>query len=351
VILSGQRVPGASYVGGATPTVILNGLDLGTWVHELVHIEMRTRLGDAHVPDWFEEGLAFAWGQTLNVCSKDPPHGIDDLRRLDRVWGAYLDTRIQDERSLVSDHSVYCQAGAEVDAWLKKNGRDALFALLEAVRKGGRFDDVYGPMLTQQPRPASTEMSLSRATTGAIELEGRDDSFVQTFGSPHLGAKDKPLSLSLWVKPHVAGGTLAHVSWNADGTGWCVPFLGFGREDKLVAQLLHGNGPERSEFAVATAPKVVPPGVWTHLAMTWRPEGTLRLYVNGARSAETPAPAFAAAGGGAFYVTWGSPSTRGRGCWGGAITPGGFRGSIAKMSVVDRELSAEDVARLAQDKP
>ena len=116
--------------------------------------------------------------------------------------------------------------------------------------------------------------------------------------------------------------------------------------------MLHGSGPDASEFWVA-ASKAPPLGVWSHVAMTWAPGASNRLYVNGAEVAKVAAPTFSAAGPGTrLLVTWGSSGTNGASyCWSGAIVQGDFNGSVRGKTVMSKELTAAEVAALAKARP
>ena len=179
--------------------------------------------------------------------------------------------------------AAYRQAGSELDAWLHRYGRAGLLALIGSVKQGISFQVAYGPMLTQTSAAIAADdktfdhtTTLSHATTAAITLTGATDSFARTGGYTDLADADKPFSIAMWVKPAKSQGTLAHVSSNADGTGWCIPFLGF----------------EKNE--------------WAFVVMTWKPHGSNRLYVNGVKVAETAGDTYRGRGDGSMFVTWGS---------------------------------------------
>ena len=48
---------------------------------------------------------------------------------------------------------TYCQARAEVDAWVRRGGVASLLALLDALRDSYAFYELYGPMLTNPVSP------------------------------------------------------------------------------------------------------------------------------------------------------------------------------------------------------
>jgi hypothetical protein len=337
-------VPGAQYVAGDGYTVVIVHAEGGaqeSLTHEMVHVEMLFHTRHEFVPQWFNEGAAtfFAGG---HGCDRSAGRGIDDLRRLDEssAWAEYTN-----HRDLISQ--TYCQARAEFDAWLSRFGRERFLKLLDDVRDGAPFYDVYGPMLTQDP-VASRQVLLSRAV---VTLDGTPDSDVVTPGIEALADGHRAFSLALWIKPVENSGVLAHVSHSPDGAGWCNPFLGFNSSHQLVSQVVHGHSPELSSFSVAIDPMALPLEKWTHVAMTWSPGSFNRLYVNGKEVAKAEARWFSASNSGPMYVTWGSSNIGGWNCWQGAISPGGFKGSIAQMRVYPSELSATEVAALAAKSP
>ena len=111
--------------------------------HEFSHVEVATRTGGKHVPAWFDEGLAtYIAGEP--ICTNVTGKGIDDLRKLDLEtdWVAY--TGPEDVF-----FKTYCQARAEVAAWIGKRGNAGVVQLLDAVRQGQSFTGQYGQLLTQ----------------------------------------------------------------------------------------------------------------------------------------------------------------------------------------------------------
>jgi hypothetical protein len=57
-------------------------------------------------------------------------------------WTAYTSSSTTFEKT-------YCQARAEVSAWIAKKGTPAINQLLEAVSQGQSFTSQYGAMQTQ----------------------------------------------------------------------------------------------------------------------------------------------------------------------------------------------------------
>jgi hypothetical protein len=328
VLPPGRRAEGAGYVAGPRVTILILRVDekaRGVLAHERVHVEVMTRLGRAHRPTWFDEGLAaFVGGEP--TCEAQMRAGIDDLRRLETgaAWSEY--TNIPGTME-----PTYCQARAEVAAWQERSGPGGLVELLRKVRAGAAFGDVYGAMQSQPATPPDTVIT-SLATS--------------------LGDAKRPFSLALWIKPAALGGVLAHVSATPVGTGWCGPLLGFDEDKHLVAQVLQAPSPDLASFARATDPKVRATGVWTHVAMTWSPASGNRLYVGGALAASSPAPSyFAPSDGLPAFVAWGSSNVGGANCWHGGVARGAFQGLVADVRVVSGELDPAAIAALARTPP
>ena len=137
---AGQYVAPRMTVVLTSPTWTQNPYVLA---HEFSHVEVAKRTNGTHVPAWFDEGLAtYVGGEP--ICTNVTGKGIDDLRKLDQeaVWVAY--TGPEDVF-----FKTYCQARAEVAAWIGKRGNAGVVQLLDAVRQGQSFTGQYGQMLTQ----------------------------------------------------------------------------------------------------------------------------------------------------------------------------------------------------------
>ena len=137
---AGQYVAPRMTVVLTSPTWTQNPYVLA---HEFSHVEVATRTGGKHVPAWFDEGLAtYIAGEP--ICTNVTGKGIDDLRKLDLEtdWVAY--TGPEDVF-----FKTYCQARAEVAAWIGKRGNAGVVQLLDAVRQGQSFTGQYGAMQTQ----------------------------------------------------------------------------------------------------------------------------------------------------------------------------------------------------------
>jgi hypothetical protein len=294
-------------------------------MHEMVHGELDRRMQGAKVPTWFHEGAA-AWLSDAPTC-REAHQGIDDLTRLTdpTAWSVYTDFRTVTE-------PTYCQAKAEIAAWVKKNGLPRLVELVNSVHDGGAsFDAAYGPMLS---RP------LARHTP------------VMTF-STEIGDPQRPFSIALWVKPKSSTGVLVGLTETPVGSGWCAPVLGFDESHHLVAQLLRRGQPDLDAFTRVTVARELPRSTWSHVAMTWAPAGMQRLYVDGKPAGEVRSGTYFARGAGwPMYLSWGSYNVAGPGvCWPGAIGAADFDGLVGGMRVEPVEWTSEQVAALAKARP
>jgi hypothetical protein len=138
--------------------IIINpyGRNPDVLAHEMCHDEIFTRLGwlktQRQIPQWFNEGLALMIDQRF---SKAP----DSLRRFEEFqdhWqqqshGQQIVLELSELASLQGFFSgntdrvmlAYMTAGREVSRWLSVVGRSGLTKLVDAVKAGEDFEDVY----------------------------------------------------------------------------------------------------------------------------------------------------------------------------------------------------------------
>jgi hypothetical protein len=137
------RAEGAAWVNGDRTAIILMSVDGRSLAHELVHVEVGARTHSSK-PAWFYEGLATS-------IADDPPCGDHPERTLLESRPPIEDAREWNRFTNVPANFLptYCQARAEVDAWIAGRGRERLWALLDGLGRGGGFAQLYGPLLTQ----------------------------------------------------------------------------------------------------------------------------------------------------------------------------------------------------------
>jgi len=190
-----------------------------------------------------------------------------------------------------------------------------------------------------------TTQALSSVPLGhkqqALSFNRSASSYLQVFGVSSLGISNRPFSISLWVRPRSLSGVIVHVSSNAVGTGWCLPFLGFASNGSVVAQML--NGVVKSVMG----PSISIGSAWTHIVQTWGPTTGIRLYLNNVLVAST----FSMAG---SYTASSLPTfvTLGNLLSGTSCAPGligsmiGFDGDVDEFRIYSRELSTDDICTL-----
>ena len=138
------------------------------------------------------------------------------------------------------------------------------------------------------------------------------------------------------------GGTIAHVSQNTDGTGWCLPFLGLSSSGsrQIVANLWNGTAP------VSVIGPVLKVGQWVHVVQTYSTTNGMRLYVNGVLYGYSAVFAYGSSGA-PMSVTLGQALSGLNNCATGSIQAGYYRGEIDEFYIYSRELSQASVTALA----
>ena len=166
-------------------------------------------------------------------------------------------------------------------------------------------------------------------------------SYFQASGFLLLGQPYSPYSFAMWLRPLVTtSGTIMQVSSQADGLGWCIPFLGLSSSGEIIAISWTGS----------SAPTIVGPvlvsGQWVHIALTYKPSNSMRLYINGYLYGQTSAfvysPDLTP-----MTVTLGN-HLNGTACANNGIERDQYYGQIDEFYLFSRELSLDDVASLAQ---
>ncbi len=135
---------------------------------------------------------------------------------------------------------------------------------------------------------ADDETRVNNGQVEMVTLSGESDSFAQTALMGRLSDPSAPFTIALWIKPARNGGTLVHLSASPQGNGWCTPLLGYGEDGRLVAEVLE-DARSRTPYVAVTAPEPLAAGRWTHVAMTWAPNASTRLYIDGAEAARASA--------------------------------------------------------------
>lgn len=140
----GEVARGATYRWDGGTTIVLTGVwpamifDLA---HEFSHAAAEARAKGKRLPAWFDEGLAASVGDAPS-CVMVTERGVDTLHRLESNGLFFRFTDLSGKLE-----PTYCQARAEIEAWIRKNGRERLDALMEGVGSGTPFNELYGPLV------------------------------------------------------------------------------------------------------------------------------------------------------------------------------------------------------------
>jgi hypothetical protein len=121
-------------------------IDLDMLSHEICHSELFSRIGFINsireIPTWFDEGVAMQVDyreeyseEKYNEIKESKPHKInfENIRTVETFWsGEY--------------YYNYIESRHEVKKWIKEVGEKGLEKLIERIREGEQFDEVYRQM-------------------------------------------------------------------------------------------------------------------------------------------------------------------------------------------------------------
>src|SRR5262249_52989267 len=124
------------------PTLVIDRTDdraVNELAHDLAHVELRARVGEVFIPQWFNDGLATLVSDEP-MCLGNEDLVVEDLRSLD---GRDTWQKMQDNVSWGMRAAVYCEARRVVERWIAAHGKLALRGLFEDVASGVPFYDAY----------------------------------------------------------------------------------------------------------------------------------------------------------------------------------------------------------------
>ena len=189
---------------------------------------------------------------------------------------------------------------------------------------------------------SSVAQNVSYTSSGHLSKAisfSHNTSYFQILGLTGLGMKNKSLSISLWIRPHLLVGTLVFVENGIPPVTWCMPFIGFAANGSLVAQIWRGA--VRAVFGPALSTS----SVWHHIVQTWSSTNGLRLYVdNNLVGRDSLATSYSASGVSNNLKIASRPMGS---CASGEIAPPfQYSGDVDDFRVYSRELSSDDICAL-----
>ena len=225
-----------------------------------------------------------------------------------------------------------------------KNATEVLddATLVANIRFDGNSLLDSGPLLINATG-SNYSYTPSGRVNAALTLSGTS-SYAQITGLRRFGLNGWPYTAAIWVYPtSTAGGTIMHLSSRTDGAqtnAWCLNIIGFTSAGQIAVNSWNGGN-------VPLTGPALPLNSWTHVAATYSSTNGERLYVNGIQYGASSAAYSFSAGGVPMTITLGS-SLLGQGvCNTGTIQAAQYHGSMDEFRVYARELTAAQVAALA----
>ena len=174
-----------------------------------------------------------------------------------------------------------------------------------------------------------------------IQINNGNQSNFEVHGLVLLGMSYLSYSFSIWIRPYaLQQSTIMHFSGQADGGGYCLPFLKLNSTGQLTSySLIYGSN------AIGVVGPVIALNTWTHTAVTYSGTNGLRLYINGTLRSSQPSFSFQS-GAKPMHIFVGSPSS-GFGCVAMYGNPDPYYGAVDEFRLYSRELSGSDVVVLA----
>lgn len=160
-------------------------------------------------------------------------------------------------------------------------------------------------------------------------------SYFQAYGCLYFTLANKPYSFAMWIYPYsVSGGNILQKSRYNTGIIPCNQLIGFSSIGQIVFNVPGGSILVGSSISVNR---------WTHIGYTYSQTNGLIMYINGVRYATTGASSYSASTG----IDWLNVGWGGSGCALAPIVNNYFQGLIDEFYVYRRELTASEIASLA----
>lgn len=226
---------------------------------------------------------------------------------------------------------------------------DASLILYYPFDTTGTYND-YSVSQCNSLITSATAISSGRVNQAISFTSNTSSVMSQCF--PEFLNSYEAFSFSLWVNPTstTGGGSLVHISANADGSGTCYDHLVFTSTGALVFQWL-----TTSTSASNARGPIIPANTWTHVAIVYGRSNGMRLFVNGyfSGSSSNAGSLGLYNSGTPQYIILGNISPLGPAaapsCPSGSISvaSGRFPGSIDEFRLYNREIDAQEICVLS----
>ena len=131
---------------GVSIVIAHRGLNLDVISHELCHAVLYHQLGwwrrESQIPTWFDEGLAMQvdyrqdYGENAYIQLLDSLNYFPDIKSI-------TSPKLFWEEGEAKSKQHYIMAKHEVAHWLKENGKERLFRMMDRLVEDDNFSDIY----------------------------------------------------------------------------------------------------------------------------------------------------------------------------------------------------------------
>ncbi len=172
---------------------------------------------------------------------------------------------------------------------------------------------------------------------GGIRLNGTNQYVQSSSPIASLGTVNRPYALSTWIKVDEGetNGNIVHISSNANGGNWCIPFL------RLEGGFFQATGWYNNTSTTVADDTPVVANQWYQVLTSWDPENGLRLFVDGELVGSTPQAGHQAFGAPVYY----SLGLGNNNC---SDNQGFLDGMVDDARLYDRALSNNDIDNIIE---